>query len=1468
MKTIPTYFISALAVLLLFINADNAQAQTQNIACTGFNADVVANGVGLASTSTNSDIDGASYVFIDNTFKATGSCAVQTSNVWTTSLASTGASGLTYNLKAANTNNDLRLTSGDVGKLTVTTPLSISKLYFLASGGWGSCPTTVTVHFTDNSSETFTGITVPDWCAGTGAVSPQLYRTTRESSSCTYSLCPYMYELSVTLSAINQYRKVASVDFENGIGVGVLNVFAIAGVATTPPACTAPTSQPTSLSLVPSPSYVTGSFTAASGSDSYLILRGTSSAVSTAPTNGVIYSPGNTIGTKTVVSFQSGTSFTDIGLAPGTIYYYFIYSANANCSAGPIYNTVLPLKNASTTTSTTSATFTTSSTWTCPAGVTSVTVDAWGGGGGGGSTNGGGGGGGAYVRNTTVSVTPGTEYDVTIGQYGLAGLPSINSGKGGDGENTVFGTTLVTANGGKGGNGGPSGAAGNGGAAGTYKGGKGAAGNTTRGGGGGGGAGTSNAGRNATNEFGGTLRANYGGKGGDGTSTGNGQNATYNTSNYGGGGGGGNNNGGVGASGLMIITCNSCPVFTPTFSDAPTTTTCVGVNVTYMTQMGQTNYAWSVPGVSGVDYSLVSGGLAGTNYFVTLKWLTTGSKTVTVSYMVDACPSTGSATSTTTVYSNPTATITPASPATCIGAGLALTATPAGGSAVYSLHSWTGAGASSLSSTSATNPTFTSGTAGSYALTYTVTDDKGCVGSDSKTVTVNAAPTPTFTTAPAASLCVGASATYTTQSGKTNYTWSVPGTAGINYTITSGGIGTTSNTVTLTWLTAGSKTVTVNYSQSGCVGASAASSISTVYALPIVSTNISGSSPCISGSVTIDASSSVLGTTFNWYDAPSAGTLLYTGASYTSPSLTSTTSYYVSGTANGCLSASRETATAVVSPAVSTWTGAVDNNWNNAANWSNGLPCSGSKIIIGDVTTAANYPVITSTTYCDTIVFEDRGALKGLEYLEYNKAFVKMTLARNRWYTVTTPLKELSSGDYYFDGSPITYMRLFDDINPDAGDMAVGTWTRTFASLSVPLSTGYGFAFKIDSIGWDRSGANPIKASSQSNMSLTFPKTNNDGSLIRTATPYSGLNGKLNPYKAVTLAKDSLKAYRFAMEDASNNLPTSISVTVKPGLNLIGNPLMTHLDFAAFQASNAGKISNKVKFWNGTSFDGYVLLDGGVLSTAMGSGASIVIPPMQAFFVECTTGAATDVDFYTASHFVEDQTTTLRSCRVPKNIMHIQAQNNVASTSICIAKNDDATNGFGNDDDFKLFSQFPNVPEVYTISSGKAVGINQFSEYPFTTPLSLKCATAGTIKLKFEGINSFDPEVNVELINSRTGERIDLKETNNYDFEYDGTNASGELFVSFRTASVSTDITSSQNESVQIFSDAGTINVISSPDDLIQEVEILNTDGRQVFKESGINKVDFKKSAEHSNTFYIVKVSTKSKCETKKIMVK
>lgn len=110
---------------------------------------------------------------------------------------------------------------------------------------------------------------------------------------------------------------------------------------------------------------------------------------------------------------------------------------------------------------------------------------------------------------------------------------------------------------------------------------------------------------------------------------------------------------------------------------------------------------------------------------------------------------------------------------------------------------------------------------------------------DINSITVNPSPTPTFVSVfPSNNICVGTNITYTTQSGMSDYTWSIPGNAGVDYTIVSGGTSTDDNIV-IAWNNASANTVIdVSYEQNGCAAVSPTSS--TPITLPNTGSNLSG----------------------------------------------------------------------------------------------------------------------------------------------------------------------------------------------------------------------------------------------------------------------------------------------------------------------------------------------------------------------------------------------------------------------------------------------------------------------------------------------------------------------------------------------------------------------------------------------------------------------------------------------------
>jgi hypothetical protein len=115
----------------------------------------------------------------------------------------------------------------------------------------------------------------------------------------------------------------------------------------------------------------------------------------------------------------------------------------------------------------------------------------------------------------------------------------------------------------------------------------------------------------------------------------------------------------------------------------------------------------------------------------------------------------------------------------------------------------------------------------------------GCLGNGSPSyTTVNVSPAATPTLTGPSTVCSGIGGNvYTTQSGMTNYVWSIVGG-----TINSGGTG--SNTATVTWNTAGTQSISVNYNNAaGCAGLVPATY--NVSVLPLPAPTITGNAnPC------------------------------------------------------------------------------------------------------------------------------------------------------------------------------------------------------------------------------------------------------------------------------------------------------------------------------------------------------------------------------------------------------------------------------------------------------------------------------------------------------------------------------------------------------------------------------------------------------------------------------------------------
>ncbi|MEJ7586875.1 MAG: hypothetical protein WKI04_04870 [Ferruginibacter sp.] len=291
-------------------------------------------------------------------------------------------------------------------------------------------------------------------------------------------------------------------------------------------------------------------------------------------------------------------------------------------------------------------------------------------------------------------------------------------------------------------------------------------------------------------------------------------------------------------SNTISFTVNAKPVVS--FTAQPGAAACANTNVTYTTQAGQSGYSWVIPGISGTDYTIVSGGTT-TSSTVTLKWLKGATQTVTINYSNSTNCTAATPTSSTPTVVNLVAPTFSAQPSGPVCSNTDVTYTTQSGKSFYTwLYSGTlnvdysiTSGGSSTDNT-VTLKWLTASVARTVSVNYTSVGCTAAAATASTSIVVNARPLPTFTSSAGANTCVSTPVIYTTQAGQLSYTWSVPGSAGTDYTITSGGLGTGSNTVTLKWITTGTKVVTVNYTSGTCGGIAAASSSTTVNALPVI----------------------------------------------------------------------------------------------------------------------------------------------------------------------------------------------------------------------------------------------------------------------------------------------------------------------------------------------------------------------------------------------------------------------------------------------------------------------------------------------------------------------------------------------------------------------------------------------------------------------------------------------------------
>jgi hypothetical protein len=353
------------------------------------------------------------------------------------------------------------------------------------------------------------------------------------------------------------------------------------------------------------------------------------------------------------------------------------------------------------------------------------------------------------------------------------------------------------------------------------------------------------------------------------------------------------------------VTVNPLPVVTITGNNP----VCLNSISTYNTQPGMTNYVWSVS--SGG--SIVAGGTTN-NSDITIQWLNSGVQSVQVNYTNgNGCTALFPTFDNVIVYALPTPTFV-SGPVTVCAGSVGNVYTTQGGMTNYVWSVSSGGTIISGGNSTSNSVTINWNTAGAQTVSVNYTNPNGCTAASPAVdnVTVNPLPSPTISGNNP--VCASSVNTYTTQSGMTNYIWSVsPGNS-----IIAGGA-TNNDYITIQWINSGVQSVVVNYTNSnGCTAQFPTFDNVIVYALPTPT--------FVSGPVTVCAGSTgnvytTQGGMTNYVWSVSSGGTITSGGNSTSNGVTITWNTAGAQTVsvnytnpNGCTAASPTVDNVTVNP--------------------------------------------------------------------------------------------------------------------------------------------------------------------------------------------------------------------------------------------------------------------------------------------------------------------------------------------------------------------------------------------------------------------------------------------------------------------------------------------------------------------------------------------------------------------------
>ena len=437
---------------------------------------------------------------------------------------------------------------------------------------------------------------------------------------------------------------------------------------------------------------------------------------------------------------------------------------------------------------------------------------------------------------------------------------------------------------------------------------------------------------------------------------------------------------------------------------------------------------------------------------------------------------------------------------------------------------------------------------------------------------------------------------------------------------------------------------------------------------------------------------------------------------------------------------------AQVHPLKTTWKrNALDTDWNNWSNWTDGSPWGCTNVVIP--AGATRYPNLNAWgsvdkfyggNYCANIHFEPGAAVLNTQYLEYDCAYVEMEVQSGMYHMISTPLHGMVTGDMFVSPempayftplngatyrevrhNPVVRQKMYSravttatsGTDPNGTVVATADWSRTFNAVAQPYEQAQGIKMMVGN-DWGTS------------YRLRFPKAYTEynyytlsGGWVKKETLPEGarnMNGKF-AYEVIGFNPENAgSSFTFELRNEEQGATCFVA----------GNPFMSYLDIKTFLTENkqsvqAIRIIDSENIFGGK--EGLVRIslgENGDLSFDVAGEQSNTIAPLQAFYVEVSGDYASDnVNItYTSNMFVQPSASTAtrssRSASVPTaGEMKISAVSGNSVSSCSLLRSAGASDAYNAKEDIVSLIDEDFMPKVkvYTVADKRALDIQKMS---------------------------------------------------------------------------------------------------------------------------------------------------------------